>query len=237
MGKVKSFLTVYTVTQSELYQDGVVHCTAGSWLRRGDAIRECADLIIKHLENCPHMRIAASEEADMGEKNSMKEALLEKVDADEIGRFFDDGMEISTKLRKALRSYLVDVIGGAGYFVCANHSFDVDENDVECSEGLQLWTCIRSGIDSEQHDPEFEQAYPEVFLSRQAAVGCMVDDLKTFLGGYEPQEEKAILAEAKERIAEHGHFEFDLNDQKQCRWDIWSTPLDIGQGSGKIQRI
>lgn len=33
-----------------------------------------------------------------------------------------------------------------------------------------------------------------------------------------------------------GHFEFYLNDSKIRIWDIWSTPIDIGQGCGKIQR-
>jgi hypothetical protein len=33
-----------------------------------------------------------------------------------------------------------------------------------------------------------------------------------------------------------GYYEFELNDSTSRRWDIWSTPIDIGQGSGKIQR-
>lgn len=250
MGKVKSFLTVYTVTMTDvLPRSGLRHIATpfviGSYISRGDAIRECADYILGKLERDPELR-GMFLEGEHGKdiRNVVIESGLTDEDCD--GLFCDNkvcGMEIPDKVKKALRPYLVDCIGGDGCYVvgsgCSSgpyFRFDVDENDVECRDGLQLWTCIRSGRDDEAHDPEFENAFPEVFLSEAGAVKCAIDDLKGFLDGYSSEEARIIVSEAKERLSEYGHFEFDSNNTHTVYWDIWSTPLDIGQGSGKTSR-
>lgn len=228
MGKVESFLTVYTVTMTDMLpRFGLGHFVAGSYLSRGDAVRACADYILDQLELLPEFRGLFLEGEKHGKdlrRMAIKAGLTEK-ECD--GLFCDNkvcGMEIPDKVKKALRPYLVDCIGGdgcyivdSGYSIGPSFRFDVDENDIECRDGLQLWTCIRSGRDDEDHDPEFENAFPEVFLSEAGAVKCAIDDLKGFLDGYSSEEARIIVSEAKERLSEYGHFEFDLNDARSER--------------------
>ena len=234
--KRKKFLTVYTVSSCEYYNDSMFHDVSGSYLHRGDAIRECADRVLVALENSQRYR----ELFTCGEFGEMlKKASIDVCDACRALENRNSLKKDDKVLQKALRmatDYISDLIGSDGCIFLDYLRFDVDENDVECGDGLQMWTCITSGRDDEDHDTEFEQAFPEVFLSEDAAVECAIDDLKSCLEGYSKEEVRAIVNEARERIAENGHFEFDLNDSKQRIWDIWSTPIDIGQGSGKIQR-
>ena len=96
---------------------------------------------------------------------------------------------------------------------------------------------ITTGRDSVGHDPEWEQAFPEVFMSSRDAVDCAINDLMACLEGYSEQTKSDVLQEAREALDENGWYEFDLNDSTSRRWDVWSTPLDIGQGAGKIQRV
>lgn len=244
--KIKRFLTIYTVTMTEFSPDsGLGHITLGSYLLRGDAIRECANYIMERLELVPELRGIFLDWRSRDDIQNL--AINSGMTKDECNALFCDnkicGMPIPDKFRDKLRTYLIDMIGqdGCYYIGDANkeqpfYRLDVDENDIECCEGLQLWTCIRSGRDDEDHDPEFENAFPEVFLSEDGAVKCAIDDLKGFLDGYSSEEARIIVSEAKERLSENGHFEFDPNDTHTVYWDIWSTPLDIGQGSGKTSR-
>ncbi len=116
------------------------------------------------------------------------------------------------------------------------YRFDVDENDVECDDGLHLWTCITSGRDYEDGDPEWEQAFPEVFLNEEDAVNCALNDLLSCMDGYEDEEKDKELQDARDSIEKRGYYEFKLNDMKSRRWDVWSTPLDIGGGRAHIMR-
>jgi hypothetical protein len=244
MGKnIKRFLTVYTVSVSDSAPEWPTgHLVAGSFLSRGKAIRYCADYVLQRIETIPEMRcIAEKDEVLSG-------ALLNAgLSDDDISNEFNQGtkvcFELSRRVRNILRPVIVDKIGGDGCFIlkagCGRYEyrFDVDENDVVGKGGIQLWTCVTTGHDSPQHDPEWEQAFPEVFMSSRDAVDCAINDLLSCLDGYEEQDKKDIVAEAREALDEEGWYEFELNDSTSRRWDVWSTPLDIGQGSGKIQRV
>lgn len=249
--RIKRFLTVYTVSYGTSYlSSGTTHVVTGSYFRRGDAIRECAALLLEKLGVYPEIRTSFLDDKNHEAEKALKEA---GVKEDDVESFFGKGhsnvvgLEMPESVEKALMPYVKDVIGSDSCYRVKRFSFgqkddlvemtfDVDESDVESVDVLQAWTCITTGIDDEDHDPEFEGAYPQVFLCKDDAVNCAIDDLVQCLDGYEPHEKRTILAEAREMIAEHGHFEFDLNDSHQLRWYIWSTPVGIGQGSGKSRR-
>ena len=241
--KKKRFLTVYTASATVNEPDWPLsHLILGSYLSRGDAIRACADYVIQQMELRGQLRSVASKDDRI--VKALKETGMSEDDIESL--LIDNkvcGWKIPLKPRRTMRSMIVDIIGGESCFIlksaCGRYEFrfDVDENDVVGKGGLQLWTCVTSGTDDEDHDPEWEQAFPEIFLTEKDAVHCAIDGIIQCLDGYELDEKKIIIAEARDRIAENGYFEFDLNDQKQRRVDVWSTPLDIGQSSGKTQRI
>lgn len=234
------FLTVHTVTMTEWNRKfGLERIVIGSFLRRGDAIRSCADYILERLDLIPSLRGAFLENED--HKDLRRLAIKAGLTEEECDGLFCDnkvvGLEIPKEVKDAFRPYLVDRLGGDGCFIVDGgygapvFHFDVDENDVEGEGGLQLWTCVAHGLDEESHEPEFGDAHPEVFLSKAAAIKCAVDDLKRFLDGYENEEVKSIVRETREDLIKRGHSELFLNDTHTVYWDIWSTPVNIGQGS------
>lgn len=241
--KIKRFLTVYTVSVSGNAPEWPIdHFVAGSFLSRGAAIRHCADYVIQQMELRGQLRSVASKDDRI--VKALKGTGMSEDDIESL--LIDNkvcGWEIPLKPRRAMRSMIVDIIGGESCFIlksaCGRYEyrFDVDENDVVGKGGIQLWTCVTTGHDSPRHDPEWEQAFPEVFMSSRDAVDCAINDLLSCLDGYEEQDKKDIVAEARAALDENGWYEFELNDSTSRRWDVWSTPLDIGQGAGKIQRV
>lgn len=241
--KVKRFLTVYTVSVNDSVPGWPVgHFVAGSFLSRGEAIRHCADYVLQRIETIPEIRCIAEKDA------LLSGALLGAGMSDEdIANEFNQGdkalFALSRRARNILRPVIIDKIGGDGCFSlrseCGRYEyrFDVDENDMVGKGGIQLWTCVTTGRDSVGHDPEWEQAFPEVFMSSRDAVDCAMNDLMACLEGYSEQTKSDVLQEARESLNENGWYEFELNDSTSRRWDVWSTPLDIGQGAGKIQRV
>lgn len=236
----KRFLTVYTTSCTERGPKGIdCHTVSGSFLTRGDAIRECARDVMFTVGSRPDMRILFVRD------ERVRKALRDGGMTDEmIENLKDDSMKdedaIMDKAAAILKELIVDIIGGQSCMTFGSDlvefRFDVDENDVECADGLQLWTCITSGTDSDGHDPEWEQPFPEIFFAEDDAFKCAIDDLRQCLDGYGRYEKKEILDEAREDLEEKGYYEFELNDTTSRRWDIWSTPIDIGQGARKIQR-
>lgn len=236
----KRFLTVYTTSSTERGPKGIeCHTASGTFLARGDAIRECARDIMFTVGARPDMRSLFVRD------ERVRKALRDGGMTDEmIDNLADDSMEdedaIMDKAAAGLKELLVDIIGGQSCMTFGSDlvefRFDVDENDVVCSDGLQLWTCITSGTDSDRHDQEFEQPFPEVFLSEEEAMECALEDLRQCLDGYGRSQKTEILCEARDKLENDGYYKFDLNDSTSRRWDIWSTPIDIGQGARKIQR-
>ena len=221
--KTKCFLTVYTASATVNEPDRPLsHLILGSYLSRGDAIRECADYVIQQMELRGQLRSVASEDDRI--VKVLKEAGMSEDDIESL--LVDNkvcGWEVQLKLRRAMRSIIVDIIGSDSCFIlksaCGQYEFrfDVDENDVVGKGGLQLWTCIRSGRDYEEHDSEFENAFPEVFLSEAGAMKCAIDDLKDFLDGYSSKEARAIVSEAKGRLREGGHRSEEHTSELQSR--------------------
>ena len=240
MSKKKKFLTVYTASSTEKGPKGIeCHTISGTFLYRGDAIRECAKDVMFTVASRPDMRRLFVQDGRV--RKALKDGGMSD---DMIDNLEDDSMKgedcILDKAATNLKELLVDIIGGECCITFGSDllefRFDVDENDVVCDDGLRLWTCIKSGTDSDGHDPEFEQPFPEVFLSDEEAMECALEDLCQCLDGYERAQKTEILCEARDKLENDGYYEFDLNDSTSRRWDIWSTPIDIGQGSGKIQR-
>lgn len=226
----KVFLTVYTVSEHVMVENGTIaHDCLGSFIYRGDAIKELADHIVDQMEDSLKLRRIAIEDTD----HEIKDKLVDAGVSDElIDRFFDNPFVdyFEDKIREVLVEYISDVLGSESCYVIGDSRYDIDENDVECRDGLKLWTCITSGRDDECHDREFEDPFPEVFFFEKDAVDCAIRDLKSYLGGYSKKAIQNIVNSAKDRIKKDGRFELYLNDSKIRIWDIWSTPIDIGQG-------
>lgn len=230
--KTKKFLTVYTASYTWIHKRyGACHNMIGSYARRGDAIRELVDSMMDRLNSDPEMRAALLNDRNHGSGISK---IVQLDDATED--------RISDKCEAALREYFQDELGGQGCYIIEaegsnqDYRFDIDENDVEAKGGLQLWTCITSGYDDVNHDPEWEQPFPEVFLEEEDALECAMQDLRDMMEDHQCPVAGAILAEARESLENDGCYEYRFSDLMSRRWDIWSTPLDIGQGANHTQR-
>lgn len=246
------FLTVYTVSATVNEPDRPLgHLILGSYLSRGEAIRACADHVIRQMEVMAKMRALAQEDEVVVE--ALKKAGFSEDDIEGLFGPQVSGWSIPDRVHNILLAAIVGWIGGESCYILQSgddryeYRFDVDENDVEGKGGLQLWICITTGKDYGDHDPEFEDPYPEVFLSEGAAMKCALDDLRVFLEGRSKEDVAAIMKDAEESLSNNGYFEFILDEHSfmevpegsapRCRrWDIWSTPLDIGDGAPKVQR-
>ena len=179
MPKKKKFLTVYTASSTERGPKGIeCHTVSGTFLTRGDAIRECARDIMFTVGARPEMRSLFVQDT------RVRKALMDGGMTNEmIDNLTDDSMKdedaIMDKVAIGLKELIIDIIGGQSCMTFGSDlvefRFDVDENDVVCADGLQLWTCITSGTDSDRHDPEFEQPFPEVFFSVEEAIECALE--------------------------------------------------------------
>ena len=241
--KIKRFLTVYTVSMDySLPNLGIEHLVIGSYLSRGDAIRACADYILEQLERRGNMRCVASYDeriVDALGKIGMSNDDIERLLIDNV-----NGLEIPEKPKEAIRSFLVDIIGADGCFILKDdvgeYRFDVDENDVEGKGGLQLWTCITTGRDADGDDPDWCEPSPEVFLSKDEAVRCAIDDIRSVLEGRDRESVRSEIERAMGELSGEtgdGFYEVEVDDSLTRRWDIWSTPLDIGDGANAHQRV
>lgn len=248
MAKVKRkgppFATVYTVSSlDDKFEEPIDTNTIGSFVRRGDAIRECANYILERMELRRDIRAAVylDENHDIRKLDTgFKSAWVKKVLTDS-GNDFDWDRDVNYRdLRKALFDYFVDELGGQScYYVDATlpdegtckFCFDVTENDVEGT--MDAWTCVTSGR-TDNEDEQFEQAFPEVFLSKKEAFNCAIEDLKQYLEDADEKYVKDILKDAKDNLRKFGKFCYELNDCAMRRWDIWYTPITL---SGKIPEM
>lgn len=227
-------LTIYTVSHSEyVHGIGIEHNVIGSYLVRGDAIRECADLIIEKLQNLGEIRWAATfcSGGDFWramEKAGFKKSKVEKI-FDGQGR-----IEFQPKFRNALKAYLVDALGDESCYILKpsgadlEFRFDIDENDVQTDGGLRVWTCVTTGRKVGCEDPEFEDAFPETFLTSEDAINCALDDLEQWLDGYSDERKKSILDEAMKDLRRHSQFTFWANDTTARSWNIWTSFVGLG---------
>ena len=239
------FLTVYTVSSiDDKALDPMDSCTSGSFVRRGDAIRECANYILERMELRQDIRAAVY----LDENHKLKEALAKEFEVEWVERVLlgdDDNFsweenESYRDLKKFLFDHFVDELGGQScYYVDATlpdegtckFCFDVTENDVEGT--MDAWTCVTSGR-TDNEDEQFEQAFPEIFLSKKEAFKCAIEDLKQYLEDADEKYVKDILKDAKDNLRKFGKFCYELNDSAMRRWDIWYTPITL---SGEIPEM
>lgn len=137
-------MTVWTVSSTDdVPGEPVANFTVGSYLSRGEALRQCADYILERA----------------GCREDIRRALAHD----------ENHPDFPKRGAKRQRGYLVDELGGQGcYYVCSGDlvfHFDVDENGVEG----ELWHTVTWG-DSDTEDPEFTTPWPETFTSEEAAV-------------------------------------------------------------------
>ena len=150
-------MDIYTVTsRDELDTEPSAQCVAGSYVSRGDALRECAEYVMERARARP---------GDIGHMLRHDE-------------YHPDFPKRGGGRQKA---YILDELGGQGcyYIHCRGYGtvrFDVDENDVEG----ELWHTVTWG-DSDCEEPEFTTPWPEAFTSEEAAIYsfyCYALDLK-----------------------------------------------------------
>ena len=248
MAKVKQkrppFATVYTVSSIDDRDDPMAFYVIGSYISRGDAIRECANYILQCMERRPDLRKAVYFDKNHSDLKKMLSENFELEWVERVLTYDDDEFSWDEDagrkdLKEFLFDYMVDELGGQScYYIYSElgdeglceFNFDVSENDVEGRH--DAWTCITSG-DSDDDDEEFEQPFPEVFLSEKEAVKCAIDDLKGYLNDADPKYIKDILKEARASFRRYGKYSYELNDSKVRRWDIWYTPITL---SGKLSQ-
>lgn len=212
--------------------------TIGSFVRRGDAIRECANYILDRMELRQDIRAAVY----LDENHKLRDALAKEFEGEWVERvllgdndnFSWEENESYQDLKKFLFDHFVDELGGQScYYVDAvlkdeGHclfDFNVTENDVKGT--MDAWTCVTSGI----YNKGDQFTVPKVFLSKKEAFNCAIEDLKQYLEGGEDDYIKSVLKDAKADFKKFGRFCYHLNDDVMRRWDIWYTPIVL---SGKI---
>ena len=235
--------TIYTVSSiDDTVDDPMDFDVIGSYVSRGAAIRECANYILDRMQWRPDIRDAVL--YDENHRNLL-DALKEQFNMEWVERvlsypdtdFSWEENESYQDLRQFLFDYFVDEIGGQACYIIYSSTygtfrFDVTENDVE---GVgDAWTCITSGK-SDNDDEEFEQPFPEVFLSHAEALKCALDDLAGYLDGTGPRHIQTILKDARLELTRHGNFSYELDGCGAVRrWDIWYTPIPL---AGEIAHI
>ena len=102
-------------------------------------------------------------------------------------------------------------------------------------DSMEAWTCVTSG-ETDEHDEDFETAFPEVFLSEAEAVKCALDDLGRSLkdNGEKPSSVKKILEKAEKSLSRCGVFQYEVFGGAVRRWDIWHTPVGL---SGELPKM
>lgn len=238
-------MTVYIVSSMDNTRDDPIDSdTIGSYTSRGDAIRACADYMLERMQWRPDIRKAVYKDENHKILVDLFAVFasdwVERVMLSDDENFSWDEDESYQDLRKALFDYFVDELGGQGYYHIyaeledegpCEFNFDVLEKSVEGV--LDAWTCVTSGS-SDNEDEQFEQPFPEVFLSEKEAVKCAIDDLKGYLYDADPKYIKDILKDARNSFRRYGKYSYALNDSKVRRWDIWYTPILL---SGKIPKV
>lgn len=248
--KRRPFLTVYTVTKTtDVIEAPLTNETLGSWIRRGDAIRECTDKIMQDI--VVDTRIRAAVYTD-DEHPSLRTELEKAAPDDVVWSFFLDNdpaiwkansgpWEVDDNARaiaSTLADYISDELGGQSCYIVQDqyigdtYRYDITENDVEGT--MEAWTCVTTG-ETDEPDEDFETAFPEVFLSEKEAVKCALDDLKRYLKdkGAKPNSVKKILKEAEKSLVRCGVFQYEVLSGAVRRWDIWHTPVTL---SGKLPK-
>lgn len=216
MKKAKNdkYLTVYTVSLTEA-RDGRItqHLVLGSWTQRGNALDTASQEMLAMIRN--DSKVFNTLLGDKEHSHIANDVTYDKLKAairDELGE----------------NSCLCISDGSVSFRI------DVDENDVESLTGLETWVCITSGIDLEDHDPEFEDPYPETFLSSEAAIDCALRGIK--LDMERRKGVKNVLAEAKAKLESDGKYAMMVGMLKARRYDIWRAPISLGQGAGRTRR-
>lgn len=217
MKKIKDkYMTVYTVSLTEA-RDGKIwhHMVFGSWLARGNALDVAAEELASMIACDSHV--------------------FNTLLADKAHKHLADNVTMDYE---TLKEMIRDELGGEAFLCISDGSMsfrmDVDENDVESLSGLETWVCVTSGIDLEDHNPEFEDPYPETFLSSEAAIDCALRDIKLNMEGRKGV--KNALAKAKAKLEQEGKYSMMVGMLKARRYDIWRAPINLGQGAGKTSR-
>lgn len=253
MAKKKGpFLTVYTVTKTtDVIEAPLTNETLGSWIRRGDAIRECTDKIMQDIAVDLNVREAVYFDDN---HQSLKEKLEKVAPSDVVKSFFEDNeptiWETKTSpweandhtraIARTLVDYIGDELGGQGFYAVHSsryegetYQYEITENDVEGT--MEAWTCVTSG-ETDEPDEDFEIAFPEVFLSEKEAVKCAIDDLARYLKdkGAKPSSVKKTLEKAEKSLGRCGVFQYEVLSGAVRRWDIWHTPITL---SGELPKM
>lgn len=250
--KKPPFLTVYTVIQTDdSLEKPTTTETIGSWVRRGDAIKACADHIMERMRLNSNFRSAVYND---DENPDLRTELERVAPADFVKSFFEDYNEKiwrskvspwetskhAKAIAKVLVKYIEDELGGTGgYHIYRGdgydetYNFDIMENDVEGV--LETFACVTSGK-TDNEDTEFEDPFPEVFLSEKEAVDSALKDLKYYLNypdKGDPKYVNEVMAEARANIRKYGKFCYQIHDGAMRQWDIYRTPIVL---SGELPK-
>lgn len=191
-------MTIYTVISvDELDMEPIDYNIAGSYVRRGDALRECAKYILERA----------------GMRCDLEHMLLHDENHKDFPR----------RGKKKRLEYLLDVLGSDGYYCiyCEGYGsfhFSVYENDVEG----EFYELVTWG-DSDLEDPCFTTPGCEVFTDKALALLAAANYARDLICQYNGNSKERAQKEANEiarALDEDGEFMLPLDDGTAVHWKL-----------------
>lgn len=196
-------MTIYTVISvDELDMEPIDYNIAGSYVRRGDALRECAKYILERA----------------GMRCDLEHMLLHDENHKDFPR----------RGKKKRLEYLVDRLGGDSCYCiyCEGYGsfhFSVFENEAKG----EVFSLVTWG-DSDIEDPAFTTPTGESYDSEDSAVESAESYAFELLMEYKYKSDKAARNEARRigrTLRKDGEARLDLDDGAAVHWKLDHRPL------------
>ena len=201
-------MDIYTVTsRDELDMEPSEQCVAGSWLSRGDALRECAEYV-------------------------MERARIRPGDIGHMLRHDELHPDFPKRGRGRQMAYILDELGQQGCYhvYCEGYGsvrFDVDENGVSGD----LWTLVTWGGGG------FKDPFPETFTSVDSALEAAKGRLAELMGGSSPGKVANAKKRIVKGLVESGRAGFWLDDGDTVHWSLRRFgACEVRDGTGSPRR-
>ena len=196
-------MTIYTVVSvDELDMEPIDYNIVGSYVRRGDALMECARCILDRAEM--------------------------RCDLEYMLLHDENHKDFPRRGKKKRLEYLVDRLGGDSYYCiyCGGYGsfhFSVSENEVKG----EVFSLVTWG-DSDIEDPAFTTPTGESYDSEDSAVESAESYAFELLMEYNSKSDKAARNEARRigrTLREDGEARIDLADGTAVHWKLDHRPL------------
>ena len=191
-------MTIYTVVSvDELDMETLDYNIVGSYVRRGDALMECAKCILERAEM--------------------------RCDLEHMLLHDENHKDFPRRGKKKRLEYLIDKLGGDSYYcICCggygSFHFSVCENDVEG----EFYELVTWG-DSDLEDPCFTTPGCEVFTDKALALLAAANYARDLICLYNGNSKERAQKEANEiarALDEDGESMLTLDDGTAAHWKL-----------------